>query len=665
MKGDDFLAMVAQRPPFTRLHPKVAAFFKTYLAHEKVVSFGDRYVANMNFPPYPGPAFEAMTEEFSRIGETNRLYSVTLAVTNRCEHQCWHCYNAGRCQTDTPLPTLAGLARELQDRGAVMVTLTGGEPLLREDLEEIARQFDPRSCLVLGTTGDGLTAARARRLRRAGIFAVGISLDSQDETEHDRLRGRPGAFRTALAALRHARENGLYAYVVSVATRDFLQRARFLSFMRFVAAAGALEVHLLEPSATGKLAGQTEVLLTAAERRLIFSYQHEVAQEDRLPILSSFSYLESAEAFGCGAGLTHLYIDGSGEVCPCNLVPLSFGNIGRESLGAILGRMGCHFQRPRTGCVGRQLARHFPVAGLPAPCEVSARICEQHLPKTHALPGFFRIREAAQSEVGQKELRTAYNSVHQNYDEFWLSEAAKPIDDLIGRLRWSGHERVFEAGCGTGYASAQLAARAGEVLAADVSRGMISEARARLKKLGLANVRFTVGDALAALLHGPAFHVIFSSWVLGYIPLKPFFAAASNALARNGRLAFIVHRENSPREPLEIFAQLVAENPAVLRKKVAFDFPRDLAQARSVVEASGLAVEQIWPGSIVFHYDSAAQVLEHLLKSGAGTAFYQAITPGKRNSLTKKFLERLEAKHLHGAGFDVRHEYIGCIARKG
>ncbi|MCX6905249.1 MAG: radical SAM protein [Verrucomicrobia bacterium] len=267
MKGDDFFAMVAQRPPFTRLHPKVAAFFKTYLAHEKVVSFGDRYVANMNFPPYPGPAFESMAEEFSRIGETNRLYSVTLAVTNRCGYQCWHCYNAGRCQTDTPLPALARLARELQDRGAVMVTLTGGEPLLREDLEEIARQFDPRSCLVLGTTGDGLTAARARRLQRAGIFAVGISLDSQDETEHDRWRGRPGAFRTALTALRLARENGLYAYVVSVATRDFLQRARFLSFMRFVAAAGALEVHLLEPSATGKLAGQTGVLLTAAEQR--------------------------------------------------------------------------------------------------------------------------------------------------------------------------------------------------------------------------------------------------------------------------------------------------------------------------------------------------------------------------------------------------------------
>ena len=178
-----------------------------------------------------------------------------------------------------PLAVLRNLAGELQDLGAVMVTLTGGEPLLRDDLAEIVRAFDTRSCLVLGTTGEGLTAERARELRDSGVFAVGISLDS------DRGSGtRPAAGQArglplgARGALQVARENGLYPYVVSVATREFLQRSRFLPFLRFAAGAGALEVHLLEPSATGKLAGQTEVLLTAAERQQLFDYQSEVAQ---------------------------------------------------------------------------------------------------------------------------------------------------------------------------------------------------------------------------------------------------------------------------------------------------------------------------------------------------------------------------------------------------
>ncbi|HEY5912258.1 MAG TPA: radical SAM protein, partial [Verrucomicrobiae bacterium] len=241
MRGDEFFQAIATRPPFTRLHPRVAAFFKDYLGKEKVVSFRGRSVINTHFPPYPSPAFDRLAGQFAELGNaaTRRLYSVTLAVTNRCSFACWHCYNAGRSQVDLPLDALQGLARRLQRLGAVMVTLTGGEPLLRDDLPPIVQAFDSGSCLILGTTGDGLTAERAREMGQSGLFAAGISLDSDREAEHDRSRGRPGAFRLALRALAIARENGLYPYVVSVATREFLQRERFLPFLRFAADAGA------------------------------------------------------------------------------------------------------------------------------------------------------------------------------------------------------------------------------------------------------------------------------------------------------------------------------------------------------------------------------------------------------------------------------------------
>ena len=242
MKGDDFLLQVAKKPPFSRLHPSVAAFFKDYLSHEKVISFRDRFVVNTHFPPYPSPAFDNCAEHFNVIGDPaeRHLYSVTLAVTNRCDYKCWHCYNAGRSQRDVPLDTLKGIAAELQDMGAVIITLTGGEPLLRRDLEAIAESFDERSCLILGTTGAGLSQERAQELRDNGLFAVGVSLDSEREDEHDRMRGVRGAFRTALEALRLASENGLYPYVVSVATRDFFNRGRFMAFIRFSASAVSL-----------------------------------------------------------------------------------------------------------------------------------------------------------------------------------------------------------------------------------------------------------------------------------------------------------------------------------------------------------------------------------------------------------------------------------------
>ena len=667
MRGDEFFAQVSKRPPFTKLHPRVGAFLKGYFAKEKVILFGDRFVVNTNFPPFPSAAFDHLAEQFAQLGDaaTRRLYSVTLAVTNRCPFNCWHCYNAGRSQVDLPLAALNKLAGELQSLGAVMVTLTGGEPLLRDDLADIGRLFNPRSCLVLGTTGAGLTPERARSLRESGFFAVGISLDSDQETEHDRLRGRSGAFRTALKGLQVARENGLYPYVVSVATRDFLQRPRFLPFLRFAASVGALEVHLLEPSATGRLAGQTQVLLSAAERQQLFDYQSEVARQDDLPILSAFAYLESADAFGCGAGLTHLYIDGSGEVCPCNLVPLSFGNVTQQPFPQILDRMGRHFGRPRTGCAGRLLAKHFPGVNLPACPEKSEAICERCLPRVHALPTFFRIRDEVQGdEVGAPELRAAYDRVHGDYDEFWLCAAAKPVDELVQKMNWHGSETVFEAGCGTGYATALLASRSARVLAVDLSEAMLSEARARIRSQGINNVDFVGGDAVATLTTKGPFGRIFSSWVLGYIPLAVFFKAASQALAKGGQLAFIVHKENSPREPLEIFAELVAEEPTALQKRVAFDFPRDLNHVRGLLETAGLKIEQLWEDHIVFRYGSAEKVLEHLLKSGAGRAFYDAIDPARRNALTGRFLQRLTQRHKPGKEFEVCHEYVACVAGK-
>ncbi|HRU24754.1 MAG TPA: methyltransferase domain-containing protein [Candidatus Latescibacteria bacterium] len=669
MKGEAFLRMCAAKPPFSRMHPKLMGFFKAYLSHEKVIPFRGRYVLNTHFPPYPGPAFDTMVRNFEELGEagTRRLFSVTLAVTNRCPYRCWHCYNAGRSQKDVPLSIWKPVIARLQELGAANVTISGGEPLLREDLEEFVASFDERTSLTLNTTGRGLTPERAGSLRDAGLFAVGVSVDSSVAQQHDRMRGYPGAFGIALDAIKVASDCGLYPYIISVATREFLEPDHFHAFMTFARETGALEVHLLEPSATGTLAGNRSVTLTDAERRRILQYQREVAEDEDLPILSTFTYLESPDAFGCGAGLTHLYIDGSGEVCPCNLVPLSFGTITREPLDAILERIGQHFKTPRTGCVGRTLCRHIDNAELPLAPDASSEICRKHLPRRHGVPRFFRVRNEARGEVDQEELRDAYDGIHQYYDEFWVKEAGKPVESLIAALSLSGNERVFEAGCGTGFATVLLAAQlrdVGHLVAVDLSEGMLTEARARARAQGFGRIDFRRGDALQELLTSRPFDLVFSSWVLGYIPLKPFFEAAAHSLKKGGRLAFIVHRENSPYEPLQIFGEIVVEDPEVLTKRIAFDFPADTAQVSRQLAATGLEPVHLDEGEIVFRYRTAREALEHLKKSGAGTAYYEAVDPAKRDQLEALFIEKLTERRRGKPGYDVVHNYITCIARK-
>jgi SAM-dependent methyltransferase len=207
-------------------------------------------------------------------------------------------------------------------------------------------------------------------------------------------------------------------------------------------------------------------------------------------------------------------------------------------------------------------------------------------------------------------------------------------------------------------------ARAAELVAVDLSEGMLREARARLAAApGAGRVRFVAGDALEALREARGLDLVFSSWVLGYIPLRAFFEAAARALAPAGRVAIVVHRDGSPEEPLEIFGRLVAREPAVLTKQVAFDFPRDARHLRQVVEGARLAVEEAWEGAIVFRLPGAGAALEHLLKSGAGTAFHDALDPAHRDRLTRSFVEELAARHPAGP-VEVRHDFVGCVARR-
>ncbi|MBM3788757.1 MAG: methyltransferase domain-containing protein, partial [Acidobacteria bacterium] len=215
---------------------------------------------------------------------------------------------------------------------------------------------------------------------------------------------------------------------------------------------------------------------------------------------------------------------------------------------------------------------------------------------------------------------------------------------------------------GTGYATALLAGRARSVVGADLSEGMLEVARSRLRREAHGNAELLHGDALGMMAAGAGFDLIFSSWVLGYIPLAPFFAAAAPALFSGGQLAFIVHKEHSPREPLEIFGRLIAREPAALLRRVAFDFPPGLGNVRAHLAAAGFEPRRLWEGAVTFRYPTAEGVLEHLLKSGAGTAFYEALDPRRRDDLTREFLEMLGAGNAGRGDFEVTHDYIACVA---
>ena len=137
---------------------------------------------------------------------------VVWNVTKQCNLYCEHCYAAADTDiADGELSTDEGkaLLDDLADYGAPVVLFSGGEPLVREDLEElVAHAADVGVRPVLSTNGTLLTPRRARSLRDAGLQYAGVSVDGLPE-RNDAFRGVEGAFEGALQGIENCLDAGL------------------------------------------------------------------------------------------------------------------------------------------------------------------------------------------------------------------------------------------------------------------------------------------------------------------------------------------------------------------------------------------------------------------------------------------------------------------------
>lgn len=137
---------------------------------------------------------------------------VVWNVTRRCNLKCVHCYAHAKDRVfPDELSTQEGkvLLDDLAGFGCPVVLFSGGEPLMRPDLIELAEYAVSKGMrAVISTNGTLITPQVAQQLKKVGLSYVGISLDGLDEV-NDRFRGVKGAFRMALDGITACREAGI------------------------------------------------------------------------------------------------------------------------------------------------------------------------------------------------------------------------------------------------------------------------------------------------------------------------------------------------------------------------------------------------------------------------------------------------------------------------
>ncbi len=188
--------------------------------------------------------------------------------------------------------------------------------------------------MVLGTSGYLLDRAMAARLRESGIRAAAISLDSADPVTHDTLRGTPGAWEKAVAAIGNCRDEGMGVQINMTAVRPVV--ADVESVVALGKDLGVKDYQVFFPVPTGRAAKGGDLSPVAYEnviREVLLRYRDSdvnlrptCAPQFRR-IADSLGIKNPHWGRGCIAGITYCRIYANGDVTPCPYLPVSAGNV--------------------------------------------------------------------------------------------------------------------------------------------------------------------------------------------------------------------------------------------------------------------------------------------------------------------------------------------------
>ena len=287
---------------------------------------------------------------------------IAWEITRRCNLRCVHCRSSSQLEVeghpDFSLDEAKRVLDDIHSYASPVVVLSGGEPLLRPDVFDIARYgtaLGLRMCLA--TNGSLVTADTCRQITESGIRMVSLSLDGSTATVHDDFRNQPGAFDGVMNAIRLFNAHNIDFLVNSSFTKRNQDEAPKIH--QLVKSLGATAWYLFMIVPTGRGEEIMAELIPPDEYEAMLNWHYDMEkEEDELldrPTCAPQYYRvvlqrakQEGERFkrrtlkfstggskGCLAGQLICMIDVDGNVLPCSYFPLPAGNIRHQSFREI------------------------------------------------------------------------------------------------------------------------------------------------------------------------------------------------------------------------------------------------------------------------------------------------------------------------------------------
>ena len=283
---------------------------------------------------------------------------IAWEITRRCNLKCVHCRSSSGLEAKGhPDFSLVEARRVLDDIASYakpVVVLSGGEPLLRPDVFDIAQYgagLGLRMCLA--TNGTLVTQEICAKIKAAGIKMVSLSLDGASAEVHDNFRNQPGAFAGTLNAAKLFKENGISFLINSSFTKRNQEEIPKIYHLAKELGATAWYMFMIVPTGRGEDIMDELIAPEDYEKLLVWHYEMEKGEKDLLvrPTCAPNYYrvvLQQAKekgddyerrslqfstggSKGCLAGQLISLIDVDGNVLPCSYFPMAAGNIREKS----------------------------------------------------------------------------------------------------------------------------------------------------------------------------------------------------------------------------------------------------------------------------------------------------------------------------------------------
>lgn len=264
-----------------------------------------------------------------------------LALTFRCQNNCVHCYAGGPHETEElSTEQWKEVIDKVHDAGVFIVTFTGGEPTLREDLPELVLHAQKRGIVTgLVTNGRKLKDKKyVEQLEKSGLDFVQVTLESHKAQVHDLMAASEGSWKETVAGIKNAAKSHVYTTTNTTLSKhnaaDFPDTIEFLKSLGVAAFGCNSLIYSGKANAVSEeFALPIETLSELLPR--IRDKAHELGLKFLWYTPTQYCRLDPVRlglgVKSCTAANTNMCVGPNGDVYPCQSYFESLGNILKDS----------------------------------------------------------------------------------------------------------------------------------------------------------------------------------------------------------------------------------------------------------------------------------------------------------------------------------------------